>query len=278
MLFDSHLHLIYPDRLSYPWLETVPALNAPSTFESYLQKAKRLGISGCLHMEVDVEPAQITQETEMVSELMAAPNSILRGAISSARPETSGFAAFLELALENAAIKGLRRILHTQPDDLSQSPEFRNNIKRLSNTGLTFDLCVLPHQLPIAAALVDHCPEVSFILDHCGVPDIKGRAISPWNVDLAELAKRPNVVAKISGIIAYGDADSWGLDDLRPYFDHVVEAFGHKRIIWGSDSPVCNLGGGIEAWVAATHALTNDWSLEDRTAFYTGTAQSIWKL
>ena len=92
MLFDTHLHLIYPDRLSYPWLEAVPALNVPSTFASYSQKAKRLCISGCLHMEVDVEPTQINQETDLVTELMADPSSILRGVISAARPENSKFA------------------------------------------------------------------------------------------------------------------------------------------------------------------------------------------
>ena len=89
MLFDTHLHLIYPDRLSYPWLEAVPALNAPSTFALYSQKAKRIGISGCLHMEVDVDPLQIHQETALITELMAEPNSILRGAISACLLYTS---------------------------------------------------------------------------------------------------------------------------------------------------------------------------------------------
>ena len=95
MLFDTHLHLIYPDRLSYPWLEAVPALNVPSTFAPYSQKAKRLGISKCLHMEVDVDPLQINQETDLVTELMAEPTSILCGAISAARPESVKFDQFL---------------------------------------------------------------------------------------------------------------------------------------------------------------------------------------
>jgi predicted TIM-barrel fold metal-dependent hydrolase len=135
---------------------------------------------------------------------------------------------------------------------------------------------MLPHQLPIAADLVDYCPHVTFILDHCGVPDIKGGNLSLWKKDISALAKRPNVIAKISGIIAYGDLKLWGLDCIRPYFDHTVASFGHNRIIWGSDSPVCNLGGGLETWVAATHALTADWALDQRHAFYKGNAKSIW--
>ena len=98
MLFDTHLHLIYLDRLNYPWLEAVPALNVSSTFASYSQKAKRLGIAGCLHMEVDVEPLQINQETDLVTELMADPTSILCGAISAARPESIKFGQFFETA------------------------------------------------------------------------------------------------------------------------------------------------------------------------------------
>ena len=82
------------------------------------------------------------------------------------------------------------------PDDLSQTQIFRDNIKRLTGTGLTFDLCVLPHQLPIAANLVDHCPEVTFIFDHCGVPDIKDHRKAPWAMNISEFAKRQNVIAK----------------------------------------------------------------------------------
>ncbi len=276
MFFDTHLHLIYPERLTYPWLKDVPALNHPSTLDSYMHKARRLGITDCLHMEVDVDPKQIELETELVRELMGEPGSCLRSAISACRPENSDFSRFLETAQNNSIIKGFRRVLHTMPDELSQTGTFRDNIKRLSNTGLTFDLCVLPHQLPVAAELVDHCPDVQFILDHCGVPDIKGNVRFPWQDNMSELAKRSNVVAKISGIIAYGDANTWQLNDLAPYFNHTVEAFGHDRIVWGSDSPVCNLGGGLDAWVAATHALTHKWDASDRNAFYMGNAQEIW--
>ena len=276
MLFDTHLHLIYPDRLDYPWLKSVPALNAPSTFNSYSVKAKRLGITECLHMEVDADPKQIDLENELITELMREPDSILRGAISAARPENSDFSQFVEAAQHNKTIKGFRRVLHTQKDEMSQSTAFRNNIRTLSNTGLTFDLCVLPHQLLIATELVDYCPQVIFILNHCGVPDIKNGNFSPWNDFISALAKRPNVIAKISGLIAYGDPETWNLDSIRPYFDHTVEAFGHSRIIWGSDSPVCNLGGGLETWVASTHALTADWSLDQRRCFYQGNAKNIW--
>ncbi|MCT8161305.1 amidohydrolase family protein [Pseudoruegeria sp. SHC-113] len=278
MLFDTHLHLIYPERLSYPWLADVPALDAPSRFDSYTVLAGRLGIAGCLHMEVDVAESQIAAETDLVEELMAAPGSLMRGAISSCRPESEGFAAFLEAAQDRAAIKGFRRVLHVVEDALSTTPLFRDNVKRLSGTGLTFDLCVLPRQHGIVVELVDHCPDVTFILDHCGVPDIAGGAYESWKEGLLRLAERPNVMAKISGVVAYGDPERWSLADLRPYVETTAAVFGPDRLVWGSDSPVCNLGGGLPTWVAATHALTSGWSEAERAALYAGNARRIWNL
>ena len=276
MLYDTHLHLIYPDKLRYPWLDSFEVLNKPSTFDTYLTRAHRVGITGCLHMEVDVAEDQIKEETALVADLMALPQSPMRGAISACRPEDPNFPEFLDWAQSVPTIKGFRRVLHVMPDGLSQTDTFRNNIKRLTGTGLTFDLCVLPHQLVWASQLIDHCPEVTFILNHCGVPDVKAREIEPWGSSLSELAKRPNVLAKISGLIAYGDPDNWSLDDLRPFFEHTVSAFGHSRLVWGSDSPVCNLGGGLETWVSATHALTNTWQAADKAAFLHDNAKELW--
>lgn len=278
MLFDTHLHLIYPEKLSYPWLADFDALNKPSRFDDYSRCARRLGIGGCLHMEVDVAPELIKAETALVADLSQEPASLMRGAISSCRPEDEDFPDFLDWAKNQQVIKGLRRVLHVMPDALSQSATFRANIKLLSGSALTFDLCALPHQLPIMAELVDHCPDVQFVVDHCGVPAIAAGEMSPWKENITALAQRPNVVAKISGVIAYADPDSWALDDIRPWVDVTANAFGPDRLVWGSDSPVCNLGGGMETWVAVTHALTQDWSKTERDALYHGNAQRIWGL
>ena len=102
--------------------------------------------------------------------------------------------------------------------------------------------------------------------------------MSLWAEKMTALGQRPNVTVKISGIIAYADADTWTLDDIRPWFEHTVSAFGHDRIIWGSDSPVCNLGGGLETWVAATYALTQGWTDRDREALFQGNALRLWGL
>ena len=276
MLFDTHLHLIYPERLRYPWLDKIEFLNKPSQYDEYKIRADRLGIKGCLHMEVDVDENLICEETGLVSELMGNENGPLKGAISACRPESKKFPEFLEWAQENTIIKGFRRVLHVVPNETSKSEMFRSNVKRLSGTGLTFDVCVSAQQLALAAELIDCCPDVTFILDHCGVPDIKGGDTSEWEKQITELSKRENLIGKISGIIAYGDADKWGIKDIRPYFEHTVKAFGSKRIIWGSDSPVCNLGGGIETWVAATYAMTTDWTKAEKESLFWKNAVELW--
>ena len=207
MIIDTHLHVVDPWALDYPWLADVPALNQAWPYAAYELEARRAGISQTLHMEVDVAPQRIEDETNYVGTLARRPGSLIAGAIASCRPEDKGFAAYLDRQRHNPLLKGFRRVLHVMPDELSEQPLFRENIARLSGSGLTFDLCVLPQQLPNAMALADLAPDVTFILDHCGVPDIKGDARQPWHDNITELAKRPNVVAKISGVVAYADPD-----------------------------------------------------------------------
>jgi predicted TIM-barrel fold metal-dependent hydrolase len=278
MIIDTHLHVIDQSALSYPWLSGVPALNRDFSYQEYTREARRVGIANTLHMEVDVAAEDIEKETSYVSGLSRQPGNLIVGAIAACRPEDEAFAAYLEKQKENQVVKGFRRVLHVVPDDLSESPLFRENVKRLAGSSLTFDLCVLPRQMKQATALVDLAPDVQFVLDHCGVPDIKGGGLDPWRSQMTEIAKRPNVVGKISGVVAYADPGSWTVEDLRPYVEHTIGAFGWDRVVWGSDWPVSTLGGGLSTWVAATHALTAGASAEERAKLLSGNAKRIWRL
>ena len=277
MIIDTHLHLINKSALSYPWLAGVPALDRDFLYATYAEEAKRVGIAGSLHMEVDVDPVQMERETDEVSRLAGEPQSLLKGAIAACRPEDQGFAAYLERQWHNPFVKGFRRVLHVVKDDLSGSALFRENLKRLSGSRFTFDLCVLPRQIPTAIELVDLLPDVRFVLDHCGVPDVRGRGEQPWRERVSEIARRPNVVAKISGVIAYAEED-WTLASIRPYVEHTIAAFGWDRVVWGSDWPVCTLGGSLATWVAATHALLEGCSNDEREKLLSANARRIWKL
>jgi predicted TIM-barrel fold metal-dependent hydrolase len=276
MIFDTHLHIIDRARLSYPWLADVPALQRDWAFADYCASAARLGITDVLHMEVDVAESDIDAETAMVAELMARPGSPLRGAISAARPESPGFAAWLE-KVDRRVVKGLRRVLHVVPNDLSQTPLFRDNIRRLGTVGLPFDIVMLQRQLPLAMALVDACPETVFVLDHCGVPDIAGGDFAGWAASITDLARLPNLNAKVSGITAYARAD-WTLQTLRPYVEHLIAAFGWSRVVWGSDSPVCTLQSSLDQWASVTHALLAGASADEKAALFQRNARRIWRV
>lgn len=278
VIIDTHLHVIDKSALSYPWLAGVSALDRDFLYDSYAAEAQRVGIGATLHMEVDVAPEEIEAETRYVGQLAARPGSLIVGAVASCRPEEERFAEYLERQLTNPLVKGFRRVLHVMPDDLSEQQLFRDNIKRLSGTGLTFDLCVLPHQMDKAIALADLAPGVQFILDHCGVPDIKGDNEKAWRGPITELARRANVTAKISGVVAYADPENWTVETLRPYVEHTIDAFGWDRVVWGSDWPVCTLGGGLSTWVAATHALIAGASEGERGKLFSGNAKRLWKL
>ena len=277
-IFDSHLHVIDLGRFRYPWLASVERLRRDFPYSAYALEARRCGISDALHMEVDVDPAQIEDETAMAAALASEPNSLLRGAISSCRPENSGFPAFLERQRANPFVKGFRRILHEAPDAVSEGARFRENIRLLSGSGLPFDLVVRPDQIPKAIALVDLSPNVQFVLDHCGVPNVKDEELHPWREHIGEIAKRPNVAAKISGVSAYADASSWTADDLRPYVEHVITSFGWQRVVWGSDWPVVTLGSSLSTWVAATHYLIAGTSGAEKAALLSENARRIWRI
>ena len=278
MMIDTHLHIIDRTRLSYPWLAGVPALDRDFPYAAYERDALRAGISGALHMEVDVAPKDIEREIAFVEEVAAQEGNLLRGAIAACRPEDPGFPAFLEKQLNNPFVKGFRRLINPLPEDVASSKIFLGNIGRLAGTGLTFDLHVQGHQLARAMLVADSAPEVQFVLDHCGVPDIKANAMHPWREDISKLAKRPNVMAKMSGVVAYGDGENWSVETLKPWVEHVSDSFGWGRVVWGSDWPVCTLGGGLLAWVAATHALVSGCGNDEREKLLWRNADRLWRL
>lgn len=278
MIVDTHLHLIDRGALRYPWLAGVPALDRDFLQSQYAAEARRAGIEAAMHMEVDVDPADIEAETNYVRARAGEEDSLVGGAIVSCRPEQAGFPAYLERVRADPFVKGFRRVLHVVPDDISEGVLFRENIRGIGGSGLTFDLCVQPHQIPKAIALADLAPDVRFVLDHCGVPDIRRGAEHPWRAHVADIALRPNVIAKISGVVAYADPTSWTVATLRPYVEHVIASFGWDRVVWGSDWPVCTLGGGLSTWVAATHALLDGCSDDERGKLLSANARRLWRI
>lgn len=273
-IIDTHCHLIYLDQLRYPWLDSVPQLNRDFTLERYRAEAVPAGITDTIHMEVDVAEDDIENETAFVTGL---GNGIV-AAIAACRPENDDFADYLERVAANPVVKGLRRVLHTRPDEVSQRPEFAQNLRRLAAHQLSFDLCIRADQLPVGVELVKACPDVQFILDHCGVPNVKDQALDPWREHIGDIARLPNIACKISGVVAYADPDVWTKHHLRPFVEHCIEVFGWDRVVWGSDWPVCTLTADLTSWVAATHELVEHASLDEREKLLFRNAERIYRL
>jgi len=277
-IIDTHQHLLYPDRLGYSWCRGIAAFEGKQfRLEEYRAAAQGTGLTETLFMEVDVDESQMKAEADFFLQLATQPDSGVAGVLAACRPEQADFPGHLESIL-HPKLKGLRRVLHTQPDELSQSPMFAKNLARLAEHRLTFDLCMLPRQLPLGARLVRQLPHVQFVLDHCGIPDIKGGGLDPWRRHIRELAKLPNLACKISGVVAYADPQHVAATDIRPYVEHCIECFGWERVIFGGDWPVCNLTASLGRWVEIAKEIVCVEPPERQGKFFAGNAERIYRL
>jgi len=166
-LVDTHQHLWDLTQFPYSWCSDIPALNRSFQLQEYQAAAAGLNITKTIFVECDVDERHALAEAHHVS-VLAESQPLIAGLVASGRPEHEDFETHLENLVGLSKIRGLRRVLHTQPDELSQSTRFVRNVQRLARVGLTFDLCVLARQLPVGLKLVQSCPDATFVLDHCG--------------------------------------------------------------------------------------------------------------
>jgi predicted TIM-barrel fold metal-dependent hydrolase len=277
-IVDTHLHLWDPDMFRYSWLQSIPSLNRPFRTPDYIEATQGLSVVKSVHVEADVDEPFMLDETRRLLALADRPGNTLAGIVACGRPEKKAFRNILDKIAGHPKLKGIRRVLHTQPDDVGRSETFVHNIGSLADYGLSFDLCVLARQLPIAINLVSMCPDELIILDHCGMPQVKERILEPWRSHIAELAKLPNVYCKISGLVAYADPTRWTEDDLRPYVEHVISSFGWDRVLFGSDWPVCTLSASFRQWVKALLSITRDAGPAKQNKLFYNNAIRVYRL
>ena len=278
-LLDTHQHLVYREKASYGWTKDIsPLAEGNFTLDDYKTLTEGLGIGGTLFMETGVDDPDYQQETRFVKSLADNSDNGMIGLISSIRPESDeAFETWLEETIEMGVV-GYRRILHVMPDDTSQSDIFRKNVRKIGVSGKTFDICFLPGQLPIACELAKACENTKLILNHCGVPDIAGNGLDPWRQDIKALAQIPNVICKLSGLMAYCAPGTSSLETIEPYVDHVLNCFGPNRMVWGSDWPVVNLAKGLPEWIAVTRKILGKLSADEASSIAYGTAQIVYKV
>ncbi|MGH9447976.1 MAG: amidohydrolase family protein [Terriglobia bacterium] len=277
-IVDTHQHLWDMDLFTFSWCKAIPLLNRSFRMRDYLEAIRGTGVEKSVHMEADVDEPFILDETRHILRLAEDKGNPLTGLVAGGRPEKKGFREYLDQIAGRPALKGVRRVLHTQPDALGQSEMFIENVQALGAYGLSYDICVLARQLPVAINLVRRCPDVTFILDHCGVPQVKEKVLHPWREEILEISKLPNVYCKISGLVAYADPEHWVAEDLQPYIDHCIESFGWDRVMFGSDWPVCTQSASLKKWVETLSSLTKSASETDRKKLFYENAARIYRL
>ena len=159
-----------------------------------------------------------------------------------------------------------------KPDDFLAQDDVVAGIRRIGRVGLAYDILIVERQLPAALALTARLPDQRFVLDHLGKPRIRDGEIEPWATAMRELARRPNVCCKLSGLVTEADWANWRPQDLRPYLDVALEAFGADRVMFGSDWPVCLLAAPYERVLGAIEEYTAALSATEREAIFGGNA------
>jgi L-fuconolactonase len=278
-LIDTHVHLWEPGRLNYAWLAGVPALNRPHALAEFRRDCGGVAVVKWVFVQCECVPAQSQAEAEWVSGL--AQRDPRLGGIVAQAPLEIGAAVAPALARLAALplVKGVRRLLQAEADDaFCLRPDFVRGVQLLPQFGLSFDLCIFHRQLANVIQLVRRCPEVSFVLDHIGKPDIKAGRLDPWRTELRELAALPNVTCKLSGLVTEADWAAWTPADLQPYLDHVLACFGADRVMFGGDWPVSTQATDYPRWVATLDAALGGCSRDERHRIYVRNAERVYRV
>lgn len=262
LIIDTHQHLWDRSKRNMPWLADAPKVLKRSYWtDEYRRATEGLNIKA-VYMEVDVATEQLTEEAESIVEICRSGNDPTVAAVIGSRPESPGFEDYLERFKNSPYVKGVRHVLHTpatKPGHCLQE-SFIQGMRLLGERRLSFDLCMRPGDLADGEKLASRCPETRFVLDHCGnadpaafQPSKAGKekalhAADDWKSVIERLARRPNVICKISGIIARLP-EGGGAEELAPIVNHCLDTFGPDRVVFGGDWPVCLLGGTLARWI-----------------------------
>jgi L-fuconolactonase len=270
-IIDCHQHLWDLSKLKLPWIEPGTLLGRSYVMSDYLAAIEGTGIRHAVYMEVDVDRSQKQAEADQLVEICKSGRWPTVAAVISGYPASDGFAEYVKQFRGSPYVKGLRQVLHggSTPAGFCREASFVRGMKLLGELNLSFDLCLRPKELADGARLASDCPATRFIVDHCGNADPESffktgdsrlanaqldHTAEEWRRGIDQLAAQPNVICKISGIVARVPKQ-WSADDLAPIVNYCLDAFGPDRVIFGSDWPVCLNGAPLRDWVAALKTI-----------------------
>ncbi len=226
---------------------------------------------------VAVEAHSSEEETDFLLGL-ANQHPIIRGVVGWVDLTAANLSDRLARWSGARALKGFRMNAQNELDDYLQRDDVVRGVACLGQHDFTYDILIYPRQLDAAEQLVARCPGVRFVLDHCAKPNIASGEIEEWRVGLRRLARQPNVACKVSGLVTEAAWSHWSYDDLAPYLETVVSAFGAERSMFGSDWPVCLVASEYARWMDVVDRFADRLTPGERAALFGGTAASVYKL
>ncbi len=271
---DCHQHFWQLQRGDYDWLTA----DLDALYRDHLpaELAEHLRAAG-IDKTVVVQAAASVAESEYLLSL-ADQHAFIAGVVGWVDMAAPDALAQLARLAHHPKFLGIRPMLQDIADTGwmlkdALDPVYRELITR----GLRFDALVKPPHLDALLRLLQRYPELPVVIDHGGKPDIANRAFSPWAARMQALATDTGACCKLSGLLTEAGPNA-GAEQLRPYVDHLLQTFGPRRLMWGSDWPVLKLAADYPRWLALTDSLLRELDQPDRDAILGGTAVAFYGL
>jgi L-fuconolactonase len=274
-ILDAHQHFWKFNPVRDAWItEEMSVIRRdflPEHMHSLLDNAD---IGGTISVQAD----QSEEETKFLLAL-AHEYGFIRGVVGWLDLKASNFKEKLAIYSQDPYFKGLRHIVQAESPGFMRDERFRKGLSILGHHDLTYDILIYPHQLDEAIELVRQFPNQKFVLDHLAKPYIREKKINAWSEKMNKLADSSrNLYVKVSGLITEADWKNWRYEDLVPYMDVALDAFGIDRVMIGSDWPVCNVAGSYEAVMHVVRRYFSKFPLEIRKQIYFENAYHFYNL
>jgi L-fuconolactonase len=271
---DTHQHFWNYDPAEYAWIDDrMTPLRRDFLPLDARREMDAIGAIACIAVQV----RQTLDETAWLLEL-ADEFPFIAGVIGWVDLQAPDVDAQLARVAAHSRLVGIRHIVQAEPDGFLERPAFLRGIARLEPFDLTYDILVYARQMPAAVAFARAFPRQRFVLDHLGKPDVRAQEYQSWRAQLNQLAALPNVHCKLSGLVTEADWGSWKPEQLRPYLDAALDAFGPDRLMIGSDWPVCTLAGTYKDVIGVTLDAIGEYSVTEQARMLGGTARELWNL
>lgn len=273
-VIDAHQHFWQYDPVRHDWInEAMSVIRRdflPADLAPILQEN---GVTGCVAVQAD----QTEAETEFLL-TMAEQQHWIRGVVGWVDLRADNIRERLSYFSNRPRLKGFRHVLQGEDPSFMLQPDFQRGIAALKEFGFTYDILIFPHHLDAALQLVQQHPGQSFVIDHMAKPYIKAGLIDAWKTGMERLAALPNVSCKISGMVTEADWKLWKEEDLYPYLDVVLEAFGTNRLLFGSDWPVCLVAASYASMLRPVQKYCSKLSATEQQQLFAGNTISFYHL